>query len=102
MIPGMGDQSADPTIERLRAEISEADRAILGAVNARIELVAELKRHKEALGLPFVDSERERILVEELVERNGGPLSPEGLRELYDCLLSLTKREVARDGDLEA
>ncbi|HLE99174.1 MAG TPA: chorismate mutase [Gaiellaceae bacterium] len=98
----MSDPSADPTIQRLRGEISEADRAILAAVNARIELVAELKRHKEALGLPFVDPERERRLLEELVARNGGPLSPEGLRELYDCLLSLTKREVSSDGDAEA
>jgi len=66
-------------------------------VNARLELVAAQKRHKESLGLPFLDPDRERELVEELVARNGGPLSGDGLRELYACLLSLTKREVSPD-----
>ena len=102
MIEAMGDPGADPTVRRYRAEIAEADRAILAAVNARVELVAAIKRHKESLGLPFLDPDRERELVEELVARNGGPLSAEGLRALYACLLELTKREVSRHGDPEA
>lgn len=92
----MSDSGSDPTVRRLREEISEVDRAILGAVNTRLELVARLKEHKEALGLPFVDPDRERLLVEALESANGGPLSAEGLRELYDALLALTKREVDR------
>ena len=50
----------DPTVQRLREEISAVDRSILDAVNARIELVAEIRRHKEEVGLPFVDQDRER------------------------------------------
>jgi chorismate mutase len=94
----VNDHSSDPTVRRLRREISEADRALLAVVNTRLELVARLKRHKDSLGMPFVDPDRERQLLEDLARKNRGPLSPEGLRELYDCLLDLTKREVTRDG----
>jgi chorismate mutase len=87
----------DPTVRRLRGEISDVDRALLSAVNTRLELVAELKRHKEEVGLPFVDSRRESELIELLLGQNGGPLTEDGLRELYTFLLDLTKREVTRD-----
>lgn len=92
----------DPTIQRLRAEITELDRAILDAVNGRIELVAALRRHKREVGLPFLDPDRERQLLDDLASANGGPLSDDGLRELFAGLLDLTKREVAGDGDAAA
>jgi chorismate mutase/prephenate dehydratase len=88
----------DPTVQRLRQEISELDRSILDAVNGRLELVAALRRHKQELGLPFVDHDRERELLDELARANPGPLSDEGLHELFSELLALTKREVAGDG----
>jgi chorismate mutase len=94
----MSDHSTDPTVQRLREEISDLDRAIVDAVNARLELVARLKRHKASMGIPFVDPERERQLLDELASANRGPLSAEGLRELFCELLDLTKREVTRDG----
>lgn len=87
--------SGDETVRALRERISALDRSIVEAVNARIELVRELKRYKEENGLPFLDPERERQLLAELEELNGGPLSPEGLRELVAAVLDLTKREVA-------
>jgi chorismate mutase len=92
----------DPTVQRLREEISELDRSILDAVNGRLELVAALRRHKAEVGLPFVDPDRERQLLDELVSANRGPLSDEGLRELFCELLDITKREVAGDGDAAA
>ena len=88
----------DPTVRRLRAEISGLDREILDAVNRRLELVADLRRHKEELGLPFVDPDREQELLDALVRANPGPLSSDGLRELFGELLALTKREVKGDG----
>jgi len=92
----------DPTVQRLRDEISELDRSILDAVNGRLELVAALRRHKQDVGLPFLDPDRERQLLEELATANSGPLSDEGLRELFSGLLDLTKREVAADGEAAA
>ena len=68
----------------------------LDAVNARLKLVAQLKRYKESRGIGFVDPEREEWMVNYLLRANRGPLSDEGLRELYVEVLDLTKREVAR------
>jgi 3-deoxy-7-phosphoheptulonate synthase/chorismate mutase len=92
----------DPTVQRLREEISELDRSILESVNGRLELVAALRRHKQDVGLPFVDPDRERQLLDDLVSANRGPLSDQGLHELFSELLDLTKREVAGDGDAAA
>jgi chorismate mutase len=92
----------DPTVQRLRDEISELDRSILDAVNGRLELVTALRRHKREVGLPFLDPDRERQLLEDLARANSGPLSDEGLRELFSGLLDLTKREVTGDGDATA
>jgi chorismate mutase len=63
-------------------------------VNERIGLVAELKRHKASHGIDFVDRAQEERVVATLLRDNDGPISPEGLRALYDALFELTKREV--------
>jgi chorismate mutase len=83
-------------IEQLRARIAEVDRALLAGVNDRLALVAALKDEKEARGLPFVDPEQERRVVDALVQANAGPLSDQGVRELVGWVLALTKRELAR------
>jgi chorismate mutase len=87
----------DPVVVELRARIAEADRAILERVNERIELVARVRRHKEERGYPFVDSAQEDSLIARLCELNQGPLSAEGVRELFSELLDLVKREVTQD-----
>ena len=94
-----GAEASDPLIRQLREQISDADRAFVDAINRRLELVARLKRYKESRGLEFVDPEREEWMVQYLTRANRGPLSPEGLREIFSELLDLTKREVARGQD---
>jgi chorismate mutase len=86
----------DPLIAELRERITAADRAILSALNRRLELVDQLKRHKESVGIDFVDPERERRLIEELRANNSGPLSDEGVEQFFRELLALTKRELGR------
>ena len=94
----MSESRIDPTVQQLRDEIAAVDRAILDDVNARIELVARIRSYKADAGLPFVDRDRERELIEALGAQNAGPLTADGLRELYTYLLDLTKREVGGDG----
>ena len=81
-------------VERFRDEIRATDRALTAALNRRLELVAELKRYKDEHGLPFVDPEPERQLIEERLAENQGPISAEGLRAFYVELLALIKREI--------
>ena len=89
----MSDQ--DP-VDELRRQISATDRAIVEALNIRLELVAQIKAVKASRGIAFVDPERERQILAELERANRGPLTPEGLREIFQEILDLTKREVAK------
>jgi len=90
------EQNADPLIRQLREQISDADRKIVEAINARLKLVARLKTYKESRGLSFVDPEREEWMLNYLARANRGPLSAEGLQEIFAEVLDLTKREVGR------
>jgi chorismate mutase len=84
----------DPLIRQIREQISDTDRAIVEAINTRLKLVARLKSYKESRGLDFVDPEREEWMLQYLARANRGPLSSDGLREIFEALLDLTKREV--------
>jgi chorismate mutase len=90
------DDSNDPLIRQLREQLSDNDVRIIEAFNARLKLVARIKRVKEERGIDFLDPAREQWMLQYLTRANRGPLSPEGLREIYTELLDLTKREVGR------
>ena len=77
-----GAESEDPLIRQLREQLSDNDVAIVEAINARLQLVARLKRVKEERGIGFLDPAREEWMLQYLTRANRGPLSAEGLREL--------------------
>ena len=58
--------------------------------------MGRIKRVKESRGLEFVDPEREEWMLRDLERANRGPLSTEGLREIFEEILDLTKREVTK------
>lgn len=89
-------------IRQLREQLSDNDVRIVEAINARLQLVARLKRVKEERGIDFLDPAREEWMLQYLARANRGPLSSAGLREIYVELLNLTKREVARDDGASA
>jgi chorismate mutase len=89
------DPSRDPLIRQLRQQVSDNDRALVEAINARLRLVARLKTYKESRGIDFVDPEREEWMLRDLTRANRGPLSQEGLEQIYAAILDLTKREVS-------
>jgi len=86
----------DALIKQLRQQISDTDRSIVDAFNARLRLVARLKSYKESRGIDFLDPEREEWMLQHLTRANRGPLSADGLKELFEEILDLTKREVRR------
>ncbi|HEY8406886.1 MAG TPA: chorismate mutase [Gaiellaceae bacterium] len=87
----------DEHVVRVRREISDLDLALVELVNKRLKLVASLKRYKEEHGIDFVDLAREEWMLQYLQRFNQGPLSRDGLSELYHELLALMKREVTRE-----
>ena len=58
--------------------------------------MARIKQYKESRGIDFVDPEREEWMLRYLERLNRGPLSKQGLSELFTEILDLTKREVNR------
>src|SRR5437868_14794695 len=91
----------DEYVTRVRREISDLDRQLVDLVNKRLKLVSQLKRYKEEHGIGFVDLAREEWMLQYLQRGNRGPLSAEGLAELYHELLDLMKgrcRRVAASG----
>jgi len=92
----MAEQNNDPLIRQLREQISDADRTIVEAVNVRLKLVSRLKDYKESRGMSLVDPEREEWMLNYLTRANRGPLSAQGLQEIFSEILDLTKREVGR------
>ena len=86
----------DAVIRQLREQISDNDRTLVELINKRLKLVAQIKSYKESRGLEFLDPEREQWMLNYLKRANRGPLSAEGLEELVQEILDLTKREVGR------
>jgi chorismate mutase len=91
----------DPVIKHYREQISDNDLKILEAVNRRIKLVKSLKDYKESHGLSFYDPAQEDWVITYLCRANRGPLSNEGLREIYSLVLQVAKREAAALGESE-
>lgn len=81
----------------LRADIEALDRQLLETLNRRLELVAAVRRHKDAAGERWIDPEREAELLQALVDANGGPLSERGVRAIFSAILDVLKQEVAAE-----
>jgi chorismate mutase len=90
-VPG----DTDPVIQQFRDQISDNDRALVEALNARLRLVGKLKGYKESRGIEFIDPEREEWILRDLARANRGPLTEDGLRTFYEQIFALTKREVS-------
>jgi chorismate mutase/prephenate dehydratase len=85
--------TTDPVVKSYREQISDNDLKILEALNKRIKLVKSLKDYKESAGLSFYDAAQEDWVITFLSRANRGPLTDEGLRTIYGCILEVAKRE---------
>jgi chorismate mutase len=61
----------------------------------RLRLVQRIKSYKTQRGYDFVDPEREEWMLRDVQRANRGPLSAEGLEEIYGAILALSKKEVS-------
>ncbi len=91
----MADAGTDPVVRNYREKISDNDLKILEALNKRLSLVRSLKDYKDAHGISFYDAAREDWVITYLSRANRGPLSNEGLREIYTLILKVIKQEAA-------
>jgi len=85
---------SDPVIRQFRENISNNDLKLVEALNKRLKLVAQLRVYKQQQDVEFYDPEREDWLLTFVSRANKGPLSSDGLREIFEQILKLTKAEL--------
>lgn len=95
----MASSNTDPIIQNHRAQIAVIDGEILAALNWRIKLVKSLKEYKETHGIEFHDPAQEDVVIANLCQANRGPLSNEGIREIFSVILERLKSEAAGLGE---
>lgn len=74
-------------LEKLRSEIDELDRQLVGLLNRRTTIVREIGLIKLKLGLPVCEPQREMAVFENIARHNGGPLSSRALQRVFEVIL---------------
>jgi chorismate mutase len=87
------DPNSDYVVRQMRDAILDTDLALVATINKRLAAVARLRSYKQQHDIPFVDPSREQWMHTYLQGANKGPISADGLRELYEHILQLTKSE---------
>jgi len=94
---------SSPELNRLRAEIDELDRRIVGLLNKRAELTRAVWHEKVAIGRRAIrDREREREVLLRVSIANEGPISQVDLLAIYRRLIAAARAlETAERARLE-
>ncbi len=75
-------------ISLLRQTIDEIDEKILELINQRLSLAKQVGNFKKQGGIQITDSDREKEIMNRLLEKNYGPLSDNGLRNIYGAIIA--------------
>jgi len=90
-----GNPNADISV--LRLAINEIDENILDLINRRLLLAEQIGNLKKQSGIQIADSGREKEILNRLLEKNNGPLSDNGLRNIFGAIIT-EGRNVQRTG----
>jgi chorismate mutase len=82
-------------LENCRRRIDDLDLQILELLNARTRVVEEIGRIKQQLKLAIYEPKREEEVFQNVVGHNTGPLSPEGIRRVFERIID-EMRQVQR------
>jgi chorismate mutase len=70
-----------------RDRINGLDLRILELLNERTRIVEEIGRVKRHLDLPIYEPRREDEVFENVTTHNGGPLTHDGLRRIFERII---------------
>lgn len=79
-------------IEHWRKEIDDIDAELLRLLNQRARLALKVGALKQAAHLPCCDPERERIVLERLLEINAGPLDERAVDRVFRRIIRESRR----------
>ena len=72
----------------LRQAIDEIDETILDLINQRLSVAKQIGDFKKQGGIQITDSEREKEILNRLLEKNKGPLAADGLRNIFEAIIA--------------
>lgn len=79
-------------LQRVRGEIDEVDRSLVGLIAARLDLAREARLLKDRGGLSYEDPAREAAVVRRAAETaREMELDPEIIRDVFWRLMALSK-----------
>ena len=86
-------------LEQCREKIDAIDREVLRLLNERQRITLDVVRAKRETGLPVLDSGREDALLAKLSAANPGPLSSDGIRRIWACIMGESRIYQALSAD---
>lgn len=79
-------------IEHWRKEIDDIDAELLRLLNMRARLALKVGAIKQASHLPYCDPERERSVLQRLLELNDGPLDQRAVGKVFRRIIRESRR----------
>lgn len=87
------------SLDDLRVRIDAIDRELLRLLNERMRIAIEVVKAKRPMNKAIFDPPREVALLEKLAALNPGPLSNEGLCNIYKAILEESRIRQALFGE---
>ncbi len=78
-------------IERYRLEIDRIDSELLQLLNRRAACALAIGEIKKGEGRPIAVPEREKEVVDRMISDNGGPLSPDSVKVIFQQVITQMK-----------
>ena len=79
-------------IEDWRIKIDALDERLVDLLNQRSKCCIEIGRIKHERGLPVYSPDREAQVLDNVANRNGGPLETEAVRRLFERIIDESRR----------
>jgi len=88
----MTEAEARAELGKYRGRIDELDGQILALLNQRAKIAEEIGDVKRSAGVPVVELSRETAVVDNMVARNGGPLTNLSVAVIYRAIMLEMRR----------
>ncbi len=83
----MTEDEAKRLLAECRVKIDGIDRQLVELLNRRTLIVEDIGRAKQSAGLPIYEPKREDDVYRNVLAQNGGPLTADALRRIYERII---------------
>jgi len=74
-----------------REKIDELDRRLVDLLNQRAQAAQEIGKLRRNTSMPIYEPEREKIIFENVLKANRGPLPDSELRQVYERIIDVMR-----------